>query len=141
MSKSIYVNLPVADVAASTRFYEALGCTRNPQFSSDKAACMVWSASIAFQLLAQPYFAGFSPRPTANAHETCQVLLALTCDSRAAVDAMAKTAGISGGKTDARAVMDLGWLYNRSFADPDGHLFEAVWIDTQAMQAMQSAKP
>jgi hypothetical protein len=50
-----------------------------------------------------------------------------------AVDAMANAAASAGGKADIRGAMDLGWLYNRSFADPDGHVFEAVWVDSQAM--------
>lgn len=133
MSKSIFVNLPVADLAASTRFYEAIGCSRNPQFSDEKASSMVWSDTVTVQLLTRAYFATFSPRPVANAHETCQVLLALTRDSRAAVDAMANAAASAGGKADIRKAMDLGWLYNRSFADPDGHVFEAVWVDSKAM--------
>jgi uncharacterized protein len=133
MSKSIYVILPVADLAASTRFYEHMGCSRNPQFSDDKAASMVWSDAITFQILTRAYFATFSPRPMADARETCQVLLTLTLDSRAEVDALVKAAASAGGKADIRAVMDLGWLYNRAFTDPDGHVFEAVWMDVKAM--------
>lgn len=133
MAKSIYVNLPVADLAAAVRFYEAIGCTRNPKFSDENASSMVWSDTITVQLLTRAYFSTFSPRPVADAHQACEVLLALTLDSRAAVDAMAKAAAASGGKADIREVMDLGWLYNRAFADPDGHIFEAVWMDEKAM--------
>ncbi len=133
MSKSIFVNLPVTDLVASTGFYESIGCARNPQFSDEKASSMVWSDTITFQLLTRAYFATFSPRPLAEARQTCQVLLALTRDSRAEVDAMANAAASAGGKADIRDVMDLGWLYNRSFADPDGHVFEAVWMDSKAM--------
>jgi hypothetical protein len=138
MSKSIFVNLPVANLAASTRFYEAIGCVRNPQFSDDKASSMVWSDHITMQLLSREYFATFSPKPVADAHQTCQVLLALSREGRTAVDAMANAAASAGGKADIRGVMDLGWLYNRSFADPDGHVFEAVWVDSQAMPGAKS---
>jgi predicted lactoylglutathione lyase len=137
MSKSLLVNLPVANLEASTRFYEAIGCVRNPQFSDDKASSMVWSDSITIQLLTRVYFSTFSPRPVADAHQTCQVLLALTRDSRADVDAMANAATANGGKADVRGVMDLGWLFNRSFADPDGHVFEAVWMDSRAMPSIE----
>lgn len=135
MTKTIYVNLPAADLAAATRFYEAIGCARNEQFSDERAASMVWSEAITFQLLSQDYFAGFAPKPVANAHETCQTLLALTCDSRKAVDAIAEAAAASGGRTDMREPMDLGWMYNRAFEDPDGHVYEAVWMDMAAMPA------
>jgi hypothetical protein len=133
MSKSIFVNLPVADLGASTRFYEAIGCARNPVFSNDKAASMVWSDNITFQVLTRAYFSTFSPRPVADARQTCQVLIALTRDSRSEVDAMVTAAVAAGGNADVRDVMDLGWLYNRAFADPDGHVFEAVWIDDKVM--------
>jgi uncharacterized protein len=135
MPKSIFVNIPVADLTASTRFYEAIGCVKNPQFSDEKAASMVWSDTITIQLLTRAYFATYSPRPVADAQRTCQVLLALTRDSRAEVDAIAEAAESAGGRADLRYVMDLGWLYNRSFADPDGHLFEVVWVNASAMSA------
>lgn len=135
MSKSIYVILPVADLAASMRFYESLGCTRNPQFSDEKAASMVWSDAITFQLMTRAYFSTFTTRLVADAHQNCQVLIVLTRDSRAEVDAMVKAAASAGGKADVRKVMDEGWMYNRAFTDPDGHVFEAVWMDIKAITA------
>ncbi|HEV7372547.1 VOC family protein [Arenibaculum sp.] len=131
----IFLNLPVKDLAASIRFYEAVGCERNERFSDERAASMVWSDTITFQLLTEAYFATFSPKPVADAHRTCQVLLALTRDGREDVDAIAEAAAGAGGKADVRERMDLGWLYNRSFEDPDGHVFEAVWMDMGAMPA------
>jgi uncharacterized protein len=140
MSKSLFVNLPVANLEASTRFYEALGLVRNKYFSNGNASSMVWSDTITLQLLTREYFSTFSPKPVADAHRSCQVLLALTRDSRAEVDSLVNTAASAGGKADERSLVDLGWLYNRSFADPDGHLFEAVWLDMQAMQSVQVKK-
>jgi predicted lactoylglutathione lyase len=128
----IFVNLPVKDLAAATRFYEAIGCKKNEQFSDKNAASMVWSDTITFQILTCDYFATFISKPIANAHETCQVLLALTRDSRDDVDTIAEAATSAGGKADVREVMDMGWMYNRAFADPDGHVFEAVWMDMNA---------
>jgi hypothetical protein len=132
MSKVIYINLPVQDLAAATRFYEAIGCQKNEQFSDHQASSMAWSETIVFHLLTREYFATFTAKPIADAHATCQVLLALTCDSREAVDAIAEAAATAGGKADVRAPMDLGWLYNRAFEDVDGHIFEAVWMDMNA---------
>jgi predicted lactoylglutathione lyase len=135
MSKMIFVNLPVNDIAASTRFYEAIGCIKNEQFSDEKASSMVWSDAITFQLLTRDYFSTFISRPVANARETCQVLLAISMDSRADVDAIADAAAKNGGRTDIRETMDLGFMYNRAFQDPDGHIFEAVYMDMSAMPA------
>jgi predicted lactoylglutathione lyase len=135
MPKMIFVNLPVKDIAASTRFYEAIGCTKNEQFSDEKASSMVWSDTITFQLLAAEYFSTFISRPIADAQTTCQVLLAISMDSRAEVDAIADTAAKHGGQNDIRDPMDYGFMYNRAFQDPDGHIFEAAYMDMSAMPA------
>jgi uncharacterized protein len=132
MPKMIFVNLPVADLAASTRFYEAIGCRRNEQFSDDRSASMVWSDTITFQLLTQEYFQTFAPRPLPNPRETIGMLIALSRDSRAEVDAITEAAAAAGGKADIRERQDLGFLYGRTFEDPDGHVFEPMWMDMQA---------
>ncbi|MFN8445863.1 MAG: hypothetical protein U0175_34045 [Caldilineaceae bacterium] len=129
MSKMIYVNLPVKDLATATRFYEAIGCQKNESFSDHQASSMVWSESITFHLLTQDFFATFVRKPIADARATCEVLLALTQESRAAVDAIVAAAANAGGKADVREPVDLGWLYNRAFEDTDGHVFEAVSAD------------
>ena len=133
MPKMIFVNLPVKDIAASTRFYEAIGCMKNEQFSDEKASSMVWSDAITFQLLAQPYFQTFISKAIADARTTCEVLLAVSMDTRADVDTIAEAAAKSGGKSDIRPAMYMGFMYNRAFEDPDGHVFEAVWMDMSAV--------
>lgn len=135
MSKMIFVNLPVKNVAASTRFYEAIGCVKNEQFSDEKASCMVWSDAISFMLLHESYFATFISRPIADAKATCQVLLAISMESRAAVDTISEAAAANGGRNDIRETMDLGFMYQRAFEDPDGHIFEAAYMDMSAMPA------
>jgi predicted lactoylglutathione lyase len=136
MSRVLYVNLTVKDLAAATRFYEAIGCKKNDQFSDEKAASMVWSDTITFQLLTREYFATFTSKRVADGHGTCQMLLALTRDTREEVDAISEAAATAGGKADIREPMDMGWLYNRAFEDPDGHVFEAVWMDMKAASEM-----
>lgn len=132
MPKMIFVNLPVKDLAAATRFYEAIGCTKNEQFSDDKASSMNWSDTITFQLLATDFFASFTPKEIADTRKTTEVLIALTFDDREDVDAITDAAAASGGKADIRERMDMGWMYNRAFEDTDGHIFEAVWMDMEA---------
>jgi uncharacterized protein len=133
MSKMIFLNLPVSDLAASTRFYEAMGCRKNEQFSAANAASMVWSDSVTFQLLTREYFATFTSKQIPDAHASCQVLLCLSGESREEVDLLAATAASAGGKADARAPIDMGFLYNRAVEDPDGHVLELAWVDAQAM--------
>ncbi|CAN7218554.1 VOC family protein [Mesorhizobium sp. LjRoot246] len=128
MSRMIFVNLPVADLAKSRAFYEAIGFTNNPQFSDDTAACMVVSESINVMLLTHAKWQTFTNRPIALATSS-EVMLALSCDSRDAVDAMNTAASANGGIADINPKQDLGFMYNRNLADPDGHVWEAMWMD------------
>jgi predicted lactoylglutathione lyase len=134
----IFVNLPVVDLAASKRFYEAVGFTNNPQFTDDTAACMVLSESIKVMLLTHAKWRKFTSRsiPPVTSSE---VMLALSCDSREAVDAMNKAATANGGRADINPVQDLGFMYNRSLSDPDGHIWEAVWTNPAAIQSEELA--
>jgi predicted lactoylglutathione lyase len=131
----IFVNLPVQDLDAATRFYEAIGCAKNEQYSDTKASNMVWSDAIVFHLLTRDYFATFTPKPVADAKGSSEVLLCLSCGSREEVDALTKTASASGGRADVREPLDMGFMYNRTFEDPDGHVFELVWMDVKSMAA------
>lgn len=132
MPRMIFVNLPVTDLAAATGFYRAIGCTKNDQFSDDRAASMVWSEAVTFQLLARDYFATFTPKQVADARLSSEVLLALTCESREAVDAILEAGRSAGGQADIRTPTDMGFMYNRTLEDPDGHVFELVWMDMNA---------
>jgi predicted lactoylglutathione lyase len=132
MSKMIFVNLPVTDLAASTRFYEAIGCRKNEQFSAENAASMVWSDSITLQLLTRDYFATFTSKQIPDAHATCQVLICLSHESREEVDLVARSAASAGGNADIRSPIDMGFLYNLAIEDPDGHVLELAWMDPQA---------
>ena len=135
MPKMIFVNLPVKDLAASTRFYKAIGCEQNMQFSNEQAAMMVWSETISFMLLTHEYFGTFTSKRIADAQQTCEVLLALSRDSREEVDTINQAAAANGGKADVRPPQDMGVMYGRAFQDPDGHVFEPVWMDMAAAQA------
>lgn len=135
MPKMIFVNLPVKDLTAAVRFYKAIGCEQNMQFSNEQAAMMVWSEAISFMLLTQDYFATFTSKRIADAQQSCEVLLALSRDSREEVDAITQAAAAAGGKADVRPPQDLGFMYTRAFQDPDGHVFEPVWMDMAAAQA------
>lgn len=135
MTGNVFINLPVRDVAAATRVYEAIGCRRNPEFSDEQSSSMVWSGSVTFQLLATEYFAGFAPRPVVSARDSVQMLIALAVASREAVDRMVEAAAAAGGRADPREVQDHGWLYNRTFEDADGNVFEVLYMEAQQAQA------
>ena len=134
MPRMIFVNLPVADVKRSTAFYEAVGATKNTQFSDDSTSCMVISDTIFVMIMTHEKFRQFSPKAIPNAHETAQVLLALSADSREAVDDMTAKAGAQGVKLDPCPQQDYGFMYGRSFEDPDGHIWEVMWMDPAAVE-------
>lgn len=139
MSRMIFVNLPVADLGASMAFYQSLGFTNNANFTDETAACMVWSEAIHVMLLTHAKWRTFTSRPIPPATSS-EVMLALTCDSREAVDAMNKTAAANGGTADINPVQDLGFMYNRNLADLDGHVWEAFWMDPSAIPSGDQAK-
>lgn len=128
-TKSVFINLPVRDLAKSTAFYEALGFTKNDMFSDGNASSMMWSDNIVVMLLVRDYYSTFTTKPIADAHEVSAMLIALSQDSREAVDAIVEKAGANGGKADVRAPQDMGFMYGRSFADPDGNVFEPMWMN------------
>ncbi|MDB5694525.1 MAG: lactoylglutathione lyase [Sphingomonas bacterium] len=137
MPRMIFVNLPVADVAGATAFYEAIGARKDERFSNEQASAMVFSDTINFMLLSHDFFRTFTPKVIADAHKTAQVLVCLSEDSREAVDATLAKAVAAGGKPDATPRQEMGgYMYGRSFEDPDGHIVELMWMDVdQAMVA------
>ncbi|WP_425603525.1 VOC family protein [Luteimonas rhizosphaericola] len=130
----IFVNLPVADLAASIAFYEALGFRNNPHFSDATAACMVWSEAIHVMLLTHDKWRTFTTRPIPPASSS-EVLLAISLDDREAVDALNATAAANGGTGDINPAQDHGFMYSRALADLDGHVWEAFWMDPAAVPA------
>ena len=128
MSRAIFVNLPVTDLKASMAFYAALGFHNNPQFTDDSAACMVLSEHINAMLHTHASWRRFTQRPIPST-DASEVMLAVSCDSKAEVDAMNEAAAAKGGTADVNPKLDLGFMYDRSLADPDGHVWEAVWMD------------
>ncbi len=142
MPKMIFVNLPVADVAKATAFYEAIGCSKDTTIcKGPEAAMMVWSDTIIFMLLDRAFYQTFTTKEIADARITSEVLLCLSRDSREAVDAIAEAALAAGGR-EPRAAQDHGFMYGRAFEDLDGHIFESVWMDVEAaVAAMAQRQP
>lgn len=138
MTRMIFVNLPVADLKASMAFYTALGFENNPQFTDETAACMVWSEAIHVMLLTHDKWRTFTNRPIPPSSSS-EVMLALSFDSRDAVDAVNKAAADNGGTADINPIQDLGFMYNRNLADPDGHVWEMMWMDMAAMGDAQAS--
>jgi predicted lactoylglutathione lyase len=133
MSRMMFVNLSVRDLPKSMEFFSALGFTFNPQFTDDKAACMVVSDKAFVMLLTEPFFRGFTRRDVCDTTRANEALLALSCESRAEVDAIVRKA-IDAGGSHAMDPQDHGFMYGWSFYDPDGHHWEVMWMDPSHVQ-------
>ncbi|HMC97026.1 MAG TPA: VOC family protein [Flavobacteriales bacterium] len=135
MPTQIFVNMQVRDLPRSRTFFEKIGYAFNPQFSDDNAACLVISDTIYAMLLTPKSMASFLPsgKTAADATTTTEVLIALSFDSREAVNAIYDKA-MNAGATQARPTDDQGFMYGRSFNDLDGHIWEVFWFDPKAIQ-------
>ncbi len=135
MAKMIFINLPVADVAKATAFYEAIGCVKDETISKGPEASMLrWTDEIHFMVLNREHYGRFTPKPIADAHSTSAALYALAFDSRADVDAITDAAIAAGGK-ELHPAEDEGFMYSRAFADLDGNGFGPMWMDLDAAVA------
>jgi len=138
MQRQIFINLPVTDVSASTAFYAALGAERDERFCNAETAMMRFTDTITVMLLNHARFADFTPKQVADARTHSEVLLCLSCEDRGGVDALTEAAGKAGGRTDPSPSQDHGFMYGRSFEDPDGHIWEAVWMDVEAAMSART---
>lgn len=131
MAKMIFVNLPVADVAAATAFYQALGFEKNDQFSNAQASSMVWSDAIYVMLLDHAFYATFTSKQIADARTHSAALFALSFEDRAGVDAITEAAVAAGGR-ELHDPEDMGFMYSRAFEDLDGHGWGPFHMDMAA---------
>ncbi|WP_274426842.1 VOC family protein [Chelativorans sp. YIM 93263] len=139
MPKMIFVNLPVGDLDKATRFYQSIGAEKNEQFCDGTASCMVLSDTIFVMLLTHDKFKQFTPKQIADAKTTSEVLLCVSEESRDGVDALVNKAEAAGGAVDPCPKQDYGFMYGRSFEDPDGHIWEVMWMDVEAAQGQTEA--
>lgn len=130
-STSIFVNLPVADLRASMSFFKELGFVFDPRFTDQNAACMIIADNIRAMLISEGMFKSFTPKPVADAKASTEVLLAISLESRAAVDEMVRKAVAAGGEAFPEA-KDHGFMYYHGFSDLDGHIWEPLWMDPAA---------
>lgn len=132
-ARKLFVNLAVRDLKKSVAFFSALGFEFNPKFTDDKATCMIISEEAFVMLLVEPFIQTFTERALCDTTQATEALLALSCESRAEVDAMVSKAIAAGGK-HAMKPQDHGFMYGWSFYDLDGHHWEVVWMDPAAVQ-------
>ena len=133
MKTKIFVNLPVRDLNKAMGFFGKLGFSFNPQFTDHTAACMIVSEDIYVMLLTHEKFRQFTPKTICDASKSTEVLVALSCDSRAQVDALVNKA-IAGGGTTYSKPKDHGFMYQHGFQDPDGHIWELIYMDPSALK-------
>jgi hypothetical protein len=134
-----FLNLPVRDLAASTAFYEALGGTLNPQFSGEHSSSMVLSETLSVMLLSHQHYSQFTKRPIGDARRESQALFCISIETRDGVDALVDKVTKAGGKADPNPPQDHGVMFGRSVEDPDGYVWELMWMDAAAMASMPEA--
>lgn len=132
MGTKIFVNLPVKSLDKSVNFFTQLGFTFNPQFTDEKATCMIIDEDIFVMLLVEDFFKTFTKKPIADATKSTEVIVALSADSREKVDELVNKA-FAAGATPSNFDQDQGFMYGRSFQDPDGHLWEVMYLDPNAI--------
>ena len=133
MSQMIFVNLPVKDLNRSVEFFTKLGYKFNPQFTDKNATCMIVGENIFVMLLVEEFFKTFTPKPIVDAKSGTEVLVALSAESRDHVNRIVETA-LAAGAREFRDPADHGFMYQRSFEDLDGHIWEYVWMDPSAVK-------
>jgi len=131
MARQIFVNLPVKDLKRSVNFFTALGYSFNPQFTDENATCMIVGDNIFVMLLVESFFKTFTKKALCDATRSTEVLVCLSCDSRAHVDALVSKAVAAGGTTP-NASQDHGFMYQHGYQDLDGHLWELVYMEPAA---------
>ena len=131
MSRMIFVNLPVKDLARSVDFFGALGFEFNPQFTDENATYMIVNDQAAVMLLVEEFYSTFTHKQIADASQVSEVLVGVSAESREAVDEFVATATAKGA-TEAGEPMDMGMMYQRAFHDLDGHKWEIIWMDPTA---------
>lgn len=141
--RRLYVNVAVDDLERSVAFFTTLGFSFEPRFTDETATCMIVGEDAFVMLVTKAKFSEFTKKPIVDASHQTEVLLAISAASREGVDELTEAALASGG-SPANDPIDHGFMYSRSFQDPDGHVWEVVWMDeaaaeTEAAQAGAAA--
>jgi len=131
-AQSLFINLPVNDLPKAIAFFTSLGFKFNPKFTNDQATCMIVNEHINVMLLTKPFFAGFTPKPLIDAHQTTGCCLSLAMDSKASVEALMAKAIAAGGQEHSQP-KDYGFMYQRGFFDLDGHAWEVFYMNEAEM--------
>jgi uncharacterized protein len=133
MSTQIFVNLPVKDLNKSVEFFTKIGYKFNPKFTDENATCMIVSENIFVMLLVEKFFKTFTPKEICDTSKSAEVLVALSFDSRAEVDAMVSKAIVAGGST-YKEPLDMGFMYQHGFQDLDGHIWEIFFMEESEVE-------
>ena len=131
MATKIFVNLPVRDLGKSVDFFKKIGFSFNAEFTDETAACMVVADDINVMLLTHEKFRVFTPKEICDATKCTEVLVSLSCESRANVDELVRKAVDAGGST-YNDPQDHGFMYGHGFQDPDGHIWELFYMESLA---------
>ncbi|WP_016889450.1 VOC family protein [Mycobacteroides abscessus] len=133
MSRMLFVNIPIANAAASRKFFDHLGFSFNDQFCDENTLCMAVNEQSWVMMLEHDRFRGFIADDIADTSKSREVLLCVSADSREGVDELVDAALAAGG-VDWMPAQELGFMYGRSFRDLDSHVWEVSWMDPAHLQ-------
>jgi hypothetical protein len=133
MARMLFPNLAVQDLDRSVAFFTGLGFEFDPRFTDDTATAMVVNEQATVMLLTESKFREFTTKELADPAKRTEAIIAVSADSREDVDQFADRA-LATGASPAKEPMDLGFMYGRSFHDPDGHHWEIFWMDPAALE-------
>jgi predicted lactoylglutathione lyase len=128
MKRMLFINLPVIDLEATRTFYTGLGFATNEEFCDEESACIVISDTIFVMALPRRRFADFVNGPVGDPTTSTQVINCLSATSRSEVDDLVARALAFGGQSWREPMTD-GPMYGHSFADPDGHVWEVMFME------------
>jgi uncharacterized protein len=138
MINQIFVNLPVKNLSITVEFFKKIGFSFNPQFTDENATCMIISDNIFVMLLVEKFFKTFTNKEICDTTKDTEMIIALSAESRQKVDEMIRNVIEAGGK-EYREPQDHGWMYGRSFEDINGHLWETIYMDEEALKKQQAS--
>lgn len=93
---------------------------------------MIIGENIFSMLVTENKFKEFTNKKISDAFKFTETLISIDLESREKVDEMVNKALLAGGSI-YRDTDDLGWMYQRSFEDLDGHQWELLYMNEDAL--------
>ncbi|HEX9981163.1 MAG TPA: VOC family protein [Flavobacterium sp.] len=128
MTKQLWLNLPVKDIATSRKFFSHLGFSFSDEHKTPESECLVVGNAVVM-LFRDHVFKSFTQHNVSDTAAGAEILISIDAESREEVDEYARKAEAAGGKVFSQPREVQGWMYGCAFADPDGHRWNVLYMD------------